>query len=223
MRSARVVTCLGLMLALACNDTGSGDGNGNGHDAGHAGGSSGATGGRGEAGSAPGAGASAGGAGASGSGSDGPQTRNGYPVADHCAPGTYRGMYLADCSGAEREVALNSGIGTDVGVRTSVYWHQLPEPMTAGEAYALSFEFDTYDGVPQLEVWGATSRCAMDGEDSELLDMQLLDRGRGVYCAALRPEKAFTHVLVVTRLFAEDDGYAQQGQTYCAAGACPGP
>lgn len=155
----------------------------------------------------------------------GPLTINGYPVADHCAPGEYDPMYAANCADLDGgvESALASGIGATPSVEISVRWRQLSPVMQANQPYALSVEVELYEppANQQLEIWGAMSPCATGGETSDRLGVAALDHGSGVYCIDMQPSKAYSHVLMAYRKIGAGNGSGSHGQTYCSSGMCP--
>jgi len=155
----------------------------------------------------------------------GAETINGFPVADHCAPGEYNPMFNPFCVDIDggMESALASGIGTTPSVELSIRWQRLSTAMRANQPYATSVEIDIFQppASQQLEIWGAMSPCATAGEQSDRLGTVPLNQGTGVYCLDMHPTKPYSHVMLVFRKLTEGNGNGEHGQTYCSMGACP--
>jgi hypothetical protein len=158
-----------------------------------------------------------------------------YDPADHCAPGEYVDMltldnevlggafFLKQCAGDNRNAAMAAGVGDNGGLFMTVDSIELPEAMSAGEPYAMSWEFDLHgDNEFTYELWGANGVCGTGGP-VELLHSEPLHLEPTVLCSEVVPSASYTHLLVVVRMVTDpgSGGYGYEGMTICPSGSCP--
>jgi hypothetical protein len=154
-----------------------------------------------------------------GGGGGSPLTLGGLPESDLCMPGTY--VYTED---AACMTALPPGIPAPQGPAFSFESIALPAPMTPGKPYSISVESKVRKAMPaewSQEIYGAMSHCGEGGEMADFLDEQPLDRGPFTYCSTIMPTKAYTHIIVATRLVSDEGVLARGGYGLCPNVQCP--
>ena len=224
MRGTRLAVWLTLLLAIGCGDGGNpspagSGGAGAGAGSGATGGvqaGSGATAGSTSGSSSGGAGSGSGTGGSAGSSAD---TLGGLPKADLCMPGEYILTDDAVCNSA-----LPRGIPAPEAPVFSFESIALRTPMTPGKPYSVSVESKIRKAMPaewSQEIYGAMSKCGTGGETADLLDEKALDRGPFTYCSTLMPTKAYTHIIVATRLVSDEGVLARGGYGLCPDVMCP--
>ena len=232
MRCRRVT--LSLTLLLACSDSGderpdagaSGGGDGRGSAAASAAGTSGsraAAGSRAPAGVGASAGSQSNSGGAAGSVStagSGAIGRDGGPgVTDSCTPVAFALELLT--TGRRPDFDSCDELG-DYGVSLSGDGHGLgfvlPEPLVAGQPYAIGFEVRDSTTRGGFELWGSDSLC---GAASELLWWD--EMRAGAQCASFTPSAAHASVLLVSRRLDVLKGvfvYGPSAIRFCPGGRC---
>jgi hypothetical protein len=232
MRGMKVMVWLALVIALGCGE----DGTSMKSDSGGASGTAGGTGGMqagtggGGTGSVPtgGGGTGTGSVPAGGGGTGGRPgddlTGALLPKADLCMPGDYFYMKETPCRSSAPIAAGIPDKGSDI--LASFGSIALPAPMTPGKPYTISIEAVVGKQSPAAwhqEIWGVMSLCAEDGEQADLLVVQMLDRGPYAYCSMVMPTKAYTHIIQVVRKVSKGGSFGQGGFQFCPTGSCPKP